>query len=268
MRPVKAVMTSVLVAIISIVVCSSFRMDITGIQRRSTLLGRSSIGVGSSSSSAACDSYSQRGARDRKRGLSVRMDIDYPEASPVKQIPDYNQRQAITTRDSAVMIVAGPGSGKTRVMSARLAYLLESGLAKPSEILVLSFTNTAANNLCTGADKLLRDAESVAITRGVTCETFHGFCRYVYKLEEGVIESGYYSILVVSCFMWSGALDTFDCSSIISFNVTSITHDQYTDICSQTFIFILLQLGHASTPPSHQAEPRHGIPSHTSHTSQ
>lgn len=95
------------------------------------------------------------------------------------QQPDYDQSEAIVSTEAAVLVVAGPGSGKTRVLSARLAYLLKSGACNPSEILVLSFTNSAANNLCAKASTMLKD--TVATTSGVQCDTFHGFCSSVIR---------------------------------------------------------------------------------------
>ena len=92
-------------------------------------------------------------------------------------VPDHAQSAAITTKDPAVLVVAGPGAGKTRVLSARLAYLLMQGVSS-SEILVLSFTASAANNLCAKASSMLtrHDPGTVATTEGVYCDTFHGFC--------------------------------------------------------------------------------------------
>ena len=61
--------------------------------------------------------------------------------------PSVDQRDAIVSNDPSIMVVAGPGAGKTRVLSARMAHLLEVGRCRGEEILVLSYTNTAAGSI-------------------------------------------------------------------------------------------------------------------------
>jgi hypothetical protein len=97
--------------------------------------------------------------------------------APVR--PDGDQLEAITCQYPAVMIVAGPGSGKTRVMASRLAHLLRTGTCQPSEILLISFTKDAAENLRHTAEEKMRG--SVATARGLACFTFHGFCESVLR---------------------------------------------------------------------------------------
>ena len=99
--------------------------------------------------------------------------------NPFMTQPDNVQRDAILCKDPAILIVAGPGSGKTRVMAARLAYLLSSGTCSAAECLVISFTSSAATNLLEKTKEICNG--SVASTVGVFCDTFHGFCNTVIK---------------------------------------------------------------------------------------
>jgi DNA helicase II / ATP-dependent DNA helicase PcrA len=81
------------------------------------------------------------------------------------------QRKAVETIEGPLLVVAGPGSGKTEILSMRVAEILLKTHAQPSHILCLTFTESASINMC---DRLARLIGDPAYKVGI--HTFHNFC--------------------------------------------------------------------------------------------
>jgi len=115
--------------------------------------------------------------------LDTRCDsIDRGKASlldPVLDPLNSEQKEAVLHRGSHLLIVAGPGTGKTMTLTHRIAYLIRSNLVSPEQVLALTFTNKASREMRERIDTLLPKDKSAKIF----VSTFHGFCLEILRNE-------------------------------------------------------------------------------------
>lgn len=92
------------------------------------------------------------------------------------------QREAVTTTEGPVLVLAGAGTGKTRVLTARIAYILRQHLAWPSQVLAVTFTNKAAQEMKSRVEDLLGQP-----AEGMWLGTFHSLSTRILRYNADLV---------------------------------------------------------------------------------
>jgi DNA helicase-2/ATP-dependent DNA helicase PcrA len=105
------------------------------------------------------------------------------------------QRRAVLQTEGAVLILAGAGSGKTKTLTHRIAYLIEEKKVNPEQILAVTFTNKAAQEMRERIEKLLGESEAAeygAVVLPPHIGTFHNICAKILRRDiEALAHLGY-----------------------------------------------------------------------------
>lgn len=99
-----------------------------------------------------------------------------------KNLLNHNQLEAVETKKQYVRVIAGAGSGKTRVLTYRIAYLIEEMGVNPWNILAITFTNKVANEMKNRVASLVPGS-----SKYLTIKTFHSFAAYFLRREITVL---------------------------------------------------------------------------------
>jgi DNA helicase-2/ATP-dependent DNA helicase PcrA len=125
------------------------------------------------------------------------------------------QQEAVKTTEGPVLILAGAGSGKTRVITVRIAYLISEKKVEPYNILAVTFTNKAAGEMRERVHKLLAGQQ---LRSAPLISTFHSLCVRILRQDIETLEEGYNKSFTI--------YDTDDSMKVIKACVKDIGMDE------------------------------------------
>ena len=93
------------------------------------------------------------------------------------------QQEAVEVKEAPVLVIAGAGSGKTKVLTHRIAYLIFQNKVNPGNILAVTFTNKAAQEMKNRVEFLSKDISGSKMIKGLWMGTFHAICARILRQE-------------------------------------------------------------------------------------
>jgi len=114
----------------------------------------------------------------KRKQKTVKKECVLP-VDPILDPLNPEQKSVVLHHDSHLLVVAGPGTGKTLTLTHRIAYLILKGIAEPKQVLALTFTRKAAREMAQRISKLLERS----VMGEVNVATFHGFCLEMLRSE-------------------------------------------------------------------------------------
>ncbi|RJR53647.1 MAG: AAA family ATPase [Desulfobacteraceae bacterium] len=146
---------------------------------KSTLSGQ--FGLFQAGGKSASPSRRKEAHRPVKTGTAMKdgPSIETSGSDPILDPLNPEQKEAALHEEGHLLIIAGPGTGKTLTLTHRIAHLVRSGLAEPRQILALTFTNKAAREMEERIRRLVKGGAS----SNIRVFTFHGFCMDVLRAE-------------------------------------------------------------------------------------
>lgn len=107
----------------------------------------------------------------------------------MKILDNLNSRQqdAVKVKEASILVIAGAGSGKTKVLTHRIAYLIFQKKINPGNILAVTFTNKAAQEMKDRIEFISKDISSRNIMKGLWMGTFHSICARILRQEIDIL---------------------------------------------------------------------------------
>jgi DNA helicase-2/ATP-dependent DNA helicase PcrA len=97
------------------------------------------------------------------------------------------QQEAVKIKEASILVIAGAGSGKTKVLTHRIAFLIFQKKINPGNILAVTFTNKAAQEMKDRIEFISKDISNKNMMKGLWMGTFHSICARILRQEIDIL---------------------------------------------------------------------------------